>query len=46
VIDRLHTLGNVPAPGTPAGFKQRVAADVAKWTKVVADAGIKRVSAQ
>ena len=28
---------------TPAGFKARVAADVAKWTKVVADAGIKRL---
>jgi tripartite-type tricarboxylate transporter receptor subunit TctC len=46
VSEKLRTLGNVPFPTTPAGFKERVAADVAKWTKAVADAGIKRISVQ
>ena len=43
VSDKLRTLGNLPLPTTPAGFKERVAADIAKWTKVVADAGIQRL---
>jgi tripartite-type tricarboxylate transporter receptor subunit TctC len=43
---RLRELGNVPSPTTPAAFKERVAADVAKWTKVLADAGIGRTRVQ
>jgi tripartite-type tricarboxylate transporter receptor subunit TctC len=43
VSEKLRSLGNVPLATTPAGVKARVAADVAKWTKVVADAGIKRL---
>ena len=43
VSDKLRTLGNLPLATTPAGFKERVAADIAKWTKVVADAGIQRL---
>ena len=39
-------LGTLPLASTPEGFKQRVAADVAKWSKVVADAGIKRVGSE
>jgi tripartite-type tricarboxylate transporter receptor subunit TctC len=46
VEERLRALGNLPAPTTSAAFKERVAADVAKWTRVAADAGIKRVGAQ
>lgn len=46
VAKRLRDLGNVPYPTTPAAFKERVAADVAKWTKVAADAGIRRIGAQ
>ncbi len=46
VSERLRTLGNLPFATTPVAFKERVAADVAKWTRVVADAGIKRVGAQ
>jgi tripartite-type tricarboxylate transporter receptor subunit TctC len=42
VAERLRVLGNIPSPTTPAGFKERVAADVAKWTKVAAGAGLKR----
>lgn len=42
IVERLRTLGNVPAPTTPAAFKERVAADVAKWTRVSADVGLAR----
>jgi tripartite-type tricarboxylate transporter receptor subunit TctC len=42
VKDKLRTLGNVSLATTPAGFKARVAADIAKWRKVVADTGIQR----
>jgi tripartite-type tricarboxylate transporter receptor subunit TctC len=45
VVEKLRVLGTLPLASTPEGFKQRVAADVAKWSKVVADAGIKRVGA-
>ena len=42
-IDRLKKIGGEVKPTTPEGFRERVASDVAKWTKVVADAGIERV---
>jgi tripartite-type tricarboxylate transporter receptor subunit TctC len=43
VIEKLRELGSDARPTTPAGFKERVADDVAKWTKVVADAKIPKV---
>ena len=43
VIERLRKLGSDVVPTTPQGFHDRVADDVAKWTKVVADANIPRV---
>jgi hypothetical protein len=43
VIERLRDLGSDARPTTPEGFKERVADDVAKWTKVVADAKISKV---
>ncbi|MCC6780099.1 MAG: tripartite tricarboxylate transporter substrate binding protein [Hyphomicrobiales bacterium] len=43
VVERLRELGSNTRPTTPAGFKARVADDVAKWTKVVADAKISKV---
>jgi tripartite-type tricarboxylate transporter receptor subunit TctC len=43
VVEKLRVLGTLPLASTPEGFKQRVAADVAKWSKVVADTGIKRL---
>lgn len=43
VAERLRGLGNDIVPTTPQGFRDRVAADVAKWTRVVADANIPRV---
>jgi tripartite-type tricarboxylate transporter receptor subunit TctC len=45
-IERLRVLGSVPLSSTPQGFKQRVAADIARWTKLVTDVGIKRFDAQ
>jgi tripartite-type tricarboxylate transporter receptor subunit TctC len=43
VIQRLRALGADMTPTTPEGFKARVADDVAKWTRVVADAKIQRI---
>jgi tripartite-type tricarboxylate transporter receptor subunit TctC len=43
VIEKLRELGSDVRPTTPEGFRQRVTADVAKWTKVVADAKIPKV---
>jgi tripartite-type tricarboxylate transporter receptor subunit TctC len=43
VIERLRKLGSDVVPTTPQGFRDRVADDVTKWTKVVADANIPRV---
>ena len=43
IIDRLRKLGSDIVPTTPQGFRDRVADDVAKWTKIVADANIPRV---
>lgn len=41
VRDRLLALGADPAPTTPAGFDAHVRAEVAKFRKIVQDAGIK-----
>ena len=43
VAERIRTLGSEPAPGTPEQFKARVAADIARWNKVVDDAKIERI---
>jgi tripartite-type tricarboxylate transporter receptor subunit TctC len=43
VVARLRGLGAEMVPTTPEAFKARVATDVAKWKKVVADANIPRV---
>lgn len=43
VIERLRELGSDTRPTTPEAFKARVADDVAKWTKVVAEAKIPKV---
>ena len=45
-IERLRVLGSAPISSTPQGFKERVAADITKWTKLVTDVGIKRFDAQ
>ena len=43
LLDRFKALGNVPSPTSQAGFKARVNADIAKWTRVITEAGIARV---
>jgi tripartite-type tricarboxylate transporter receptor subunit TctC len=45
MIEKLRALGSVPLSSTPEVFREHVAAEVDKWTKVVATAGIKRQSA-
>ncbi len=42
-IERIHALGSDPKGGTPQDFKALIAKDVARWTKVIADAGIERI---
>jgi len=44
-IERLRVLGSAPLSSTPEGFKERVAADIKRWTKLVTDVGIKRFGA-
>jgi tripartite-type tricarboxylate transporter receptor subunit TctC len=41
VKERLLALGAEPAPTTPEGFDAHVRAEVAKFKKIVQDAGIK-----
>jgi tripartite-type tricarboxylate transporter receptor subunit TctC len=41
-IERLRKLGSVPLSSTPDGFKERVAGDIKRWTKLVTDVGITR----
>jgi tripartite-type tricarboxylate transporter receptor subunit TctC len=41
VKERLRTLGGDPAPTTPEGFDAHIRAEVAKFRKIVQDAGIK-----
>ena len=44
-IAKLRLLGSAPLSSTPDGFKERVAADIKRWTKLVTDVGIKRIGA-
>ncbi len=44
-VEKLKTLGSLPLSSTAEGFKQRVASDIERWGKIVADAGIKKPSA-
>jgi tripartite-type tricarboxylate transporter receptor subunit TctC len=40
VIDLMQKVGNIPAPNTPAQFDKIIASDTARYTKVMAAAGI------
>ena len=42
-IERLKKIGGEARPTTPETYRARVASDIEKWTKVVADAGIERI---
>ncbi|MDB5376318.1 MAG: hypothetical protein JWR00_764, partial [Rubritepida sp.] len=37
---RLAELGTDPAPSTPEEFATRIRTDIAKWTRVIREAGI------
>jgi tripartite-type tricarboxylate transporter receptor subunit TctC len=43
VVERIHALGSEPRGGAPEDFKALIAKDIARWTKVIADAGIERI---
>jgi len=43
VVERIRAMGSEPKAGLPADFKSRIATDVARWTRVVADANIERI---
>ena len=43
VAERIRALGSEPKAGSPEDFKNRIAADVTRWTKVIAEAGIERI---
>jgi tripartite-type tricarboxylate transporter receptor subunit TctC len=43
VIERIHALGSEPKGGTQEDFKNRIATDMARWVKVIADANIERI---
>lgn len=45
-VEKLRVLGSAPLSSTPEGFRERVAADIARWTKLVTDVGIKRFGSQ
>ena len=40
VKQRLETLGFVPVANTPDEFGERIKSEIARWGKVVRDAGI------
>jgi tripartite-type tricarboxylate transporter receptor subunit TctC len=41
-VEKLKLLGSLPLSSTPEGFRERVASDIKRWSKIVADAGIKQ----
>jgi tripartite-type tricarboxylate transporter receptor subunit TctC len=43
VIERIHKLGSEPSGGSPADFRNRIAADIDRWNKVIGDAHIERI---
>jgi tripartite-type tricarboxylate transporter receptor subunit TctC len=43
MAQRIRALGSQPASGPPEKFKALIAADIARWTKVVEDASIERI---
>jgi tripartite-type tricarboxylate transporter receptor subunit TctC len=43
VAKRLREVGNNPRPSSPDEFKNLLATDIARWTKLIADANIERI---
>jgi tripartite-type tricarboxylate transporter receptor subunit TctC len=46
MLERFKVLGSLPYAGTPEAFKERIARDIDQFTKLVKEAGIKRIGAQ
>jgi tripartite-type tricarboxylate transporter receptor subunit TctC len=42
VLERLNSLGFVPAGTTPEQFSAQIKAELARWTKVLKEVGIER----
>jgi tripartite-type tricarboxylate transporter receptor subunit TctC len=43
MVEKIHALGSDPKGGKPDDFKALIASDIARWTKVIADANIERI---
>ena len=43
IIERMRNIGSIARPTTGAVFRERVASDIAKWTKVVEEAKIEKI---
>ena len=41
IVDKLSAQGLEPAPNTPDEFTRFIAAELAKWHKIIAAAGVK-----
>ena len=46
MLERFKVLGSLPYAGTPEAFRERIARDIDQFTKLVKEAGIKRIGAQ
>ena len=45
-IEKLRAAGSAPLSSTPEGFRERVAGDIVRWTKLAADAGIPKLGSK
>lgn len=43
VVERIHGMGNIPAPTSPKELRARIAADIAKWNAVIEGANIEKI---
>jgi tripartite-type tricarboxylate transporter receptor subunit TctC len=43
IVEKLKTLGNEPNPTSSGEFKARLAAEIERWTKVIATANVERI---
>jgi tripartite-type tricarboxylate transporter receptor subunit TctC len=43
VVERIHNIGNMPAPTSPKELRARIAADIAKWQAVIEGAHIEKI---
>jgi tripartite-type tricarboxylate transporter receptor subunit TctC len=41
VVDRLTGAGAEPIPGTPAEMQRRIAAEIPRWSRLIAETGTK-----